>query len=173
VAIRTSEKTVTFTRPFVLSGFDQLLQAGAYRVETDEELLEGVSFPAYRRILTLLHLDVVPGQPGVTQTLTVDPKDLGAALERDGAPPQIPRDLRASNSLIDLPQPLGQTLEAMPPSRSEPNLSDVISDPIVRSIMLSDRLSAAAVWRAFEKARADLIARTIRETTVQTVAGTG
>jgi hypothetical protein len=49
---RTSNKTVTFRRPFVLGGFDEVLPAGAYCVETDEELLEGMSFPAYRRILS-------------------------------------------------------------------------------------------------------------------------
>ncbi len=72
MTIRTSEKTVIFERPFILSGFDQLLQAGAYRVQTDEELMEGISFPAYRRVATLLHIETVPG---VSQTLTVDPKD--------------------------------------------------------------------------------------------------
>ena len=80
MTIRTSEKTVIFERPFILSGFDQLLQAGAYRVQTDEELMEGISFPAYRRVATLLHIETVPG---VSQTLTVDPKDLDEALKRD------------------------------------------------------------------------------------------
>jgi hypothetical protein len=93
---RTSKKTVTFRRPFVLGGFDQLLPAGAYIVETDEELLEGISFPAYRRILTLLHLHPKPGRPGLTETLTVDPNELDAALECDRAPKDAPvgRDAR-------------------------------------------------------------------------------
>lgn len=50
---RTSKRTVVFRRPFVLGGFDEVLPAGAYNVETDEELLEGISFPAYRRDLVL------------------------------------------------------------------------------------------------------------------------
>lgn len=93
---RTSKKTVTFRRPFVLGGFDEVLPAGAYSVETDEELLEGISFPAYRRILTLLHLHPKPGRPGLTETLTVDPNELDAALERDRAPRDAPvgRDAR-------------------------------------------------------------------------------
>ena len=81
--IRTSEKTVTFREPFVLGGFDEVLPAGAYIVETDEELLEGISFPAYRRILTLMHLHPKPGHPGLTQTLAIDPNELDAALKRD------------------------------------------------------------------------------------------
>ena len=56
MTLRTSSKTVSFMRPFSLGGFDEMLPAGAYSVETDEALLEGVSFPAYRRIGTLIHL---------------------------------------------------------------------------------------------------------------------
>ena len=87
---RTSKKTVTFRRPFVLGGFDEVLPAGAYHVETDEELLEGISFPAYRRILTLIHLHAKPCHPGRTRTLTIDPNELDAALKRDQAPAEIP-----------------------------------------------------------------------------------
>ncbi len=77
---------MTFRRPFVLGGFDEVLPAGAYIVETDEKLLHGISFPAYRRILTLVHLHAKPGHPGVTRVLTIDPSELDAALERDRAP---------------------------------------------------------------------------------------
>jgi hypothetical protein len=89
MTIRTTKKTVTFRRLFVLGGFDEVLPAGTYSVETDEELLEGISFPAYRRILTLIHLHAKPGHPGLTQTLTVDPNELDAALKRDQAPAEI------------------------------------------------------------------------------------
>ena len=83
MTIRTSKKTVTFERPFVLGGFDEVQPAGAYSVETDEELLEGVSFPAYRRISTLIHLHPTSDNPGLSQTLTIDPIDLDTALKRD------------------------------------------------------------------------------------------
>jgi hypothetical protein len=43
---RTSRKSVTFTQPFSLSGIDEVQPAGTYTVETDEELLPGLSFPA-------------------------------------------------------------------------------------------------------------------------------
>ena len=82
----TSKETVTFRRPFVLGGFDEVLPAGAYSVETDEELLEGISFPAYRRVLTVIHLHARSGHPGLTRALTIDPNELNAALERDQAP---------------------------------------------------------------------------------------
>ena len=86
MAVRTSKKTVTFMRPFVLGEFDEVQPAGAYCVETDEELLEGISFPAYRRILTLIHLHATPDHPGRTRTMTIDPNELDAALEREQAP---------------------------------------------------------------------------------------
>jgi hypothetical protein len=86
---RTSKQTVTFKRPFVLSGLDRVLPAGAYSVETDEALLEGLSFPAYRRVLTVIHLRPERGRPGVTETLAIDPNDLDAALKRDQAPAEI------------------------------------------------------------------------------------
>ena len=44
MTIRTSTKTVTFRRPFWLKGVDRLLPAADYRVVTDEELIEGLSF---------------------------------------------------------------------------------------------------------------------------------
>lgn len=90
MTIRTSKKTITFERPFVLNGFDEALPSGAYCIETDEELLEGISVPAYRRISTLIHLHAQPGHPGLMRTLTIDPNELDAALERDQTPVEVP-----------------------------------------------------------------------------------
>ena len=89
MAIRTTKNTVIFNKPFILGGLDEMLPAGAYSVETDEELLEGISFPAYRRILTLIHLHSSPDRPGVTETLTIDPNELDAALKRDRESPEV------------------------------------------------------------------------------------
>ncbi len=85
MTIRTSKTTVTFAWPFELDELDEVLPAGAYEVETDEELLEGVSFPAYRRISTLIHLHASSGNPRLTRTLAIDPTELDAALARDQA----------------------------------------------------------------------------------------
>ena len=41
---RTTKKTVTFAKPFTLSPLDEVLEPGDYDVETDEELLDGLSF---------------------------------------------------------------------------------------------------------------------------------
>jgi len=82
---RTSKKTVTFKEPFIFGKFDETQAAGDYVVETDEELIQGLSFPAYRRVLTLIHLHAKSGRPGTKHILTIDPADLDAALARDQA----------------------------------------------------------------------------------------
>ena len=95
MTIRTSTKTVTFNRPFRLDCLNERLPSGSYNVETDEELVEGVSPPAYRRILTIIHLDGRPGRRTEKRALTIDPKDLEAALRRDAAntaPPPGPKE---------------------------------------------------------------------------------
>lgn len=98
---------MTFARPFCLGGFDEALPAGTYDVETDEELLEGISFPVYRRIATLLRLHAAPADRGRTRTFTVDPRELDAALERDGAPgddrtPEADRPARDKTGVQDM-----------------------------------------------------------------------
>ena len=79
---RSLSKNVVFNRPFLLKGFDRMLPAGAYRVVTDEELIEGISFPAYRRVATMIFVPVTHGASSI-EMVTIDPLDLQAALERD------------------------------------------------------------------------------------------
>ena len=81
MTVRTSRKSVTFTQPFSLSGFDEVQPAGTYTVETDEELLPGLSFPAYRRVATLMVLRSRGGAP--VEVANIDPLELQAAQERD------------------------------------------------------------------------------------------
>ncbi len=92
---RTTTKTVTFARPFVLGELDEVFPAGAHTVETDEELVHGISFVAYRRGLTTIRLHSTGGHPGRVRTLTIDPKELDAAIERDQASAKTPADLQA------------------------------------------------------------------------------
>ena len=82
---RTLTKTVTFRRPFLIGDFDEVLPAGDYRVEIDEELLGALSFSAYRRIRAVIFLRAKCGNPNLTRSLTIDPNELDAALMRDQA----------------------------------------------------------------------------------------
>ncbi len=74
---------MTFNRPFSLEGIGRSLPAGSYEIVTDEELIEGLSFPVYRRVATTM---LVPGRlPRSVEMVTVDPLALAAALEREAA----------------------------------------------------------------------------------------
>ena len=48
---RTKRVTLTFKHPFSLKGVDRPLAPGQYEVVSDEELIEELSFPVYRRVL--------------------------------------------------------------------------------------------------------------------------
>jgi hypothetical protein len=79
---RTREKMWTFSKPFMLRGVDHEVLAGSYRVVTEEELIEGLSFPVYRRVATMIF---VPAhrQRGAMEMVMIDPADLEAALQHD------------------------------------------------------------------------------------------
>ena len=83
---RSLNRTVVFNRPFLLKGVDRMLPAGAYRVVTDEELIEGISFPVYRRVATMMFVPASTHAASSIEMVTIDPFDLQAALERDGSP---------------------------------------------------------------------------------------
>ena len=82
MSIRTTRKTVKFNHPFSIEGVGRVLPPGAYEIVTDSELIEGLSFPVYRHVATMI---LAPAQsfPGSIEMLTIDPVDLTAAMERD------------------------------------------------------------------------------------------
>ncbi|MEA2782804.1 MAG: hypothetical protein QOK29_4348 [Rhodospirillaceae bacterium] len=82
---RTTAKTVIFSHPFVIEGLDGVQPAGSYIVEVEEELLQALSFPAWRRCYTTLRLARRPGGSATEQVATIDPAALDAALARDVA----------------------------------------------------------------------------------------
>ncbi|MGC1883388.1 MAG: hypothetical protein WA703_19630, partial [Pseudolabrys sp.] len=61
------------------------LAAGEYEVATDEELIEGLSFPVYRRVATLIFLPADAGQQASMEMINIDPADLAAAQQLDQA----------------------------------------------------------------------------------------
>ena len=98
LAIRTTSKTVTFKRPFIIGGFDQLQAAGTYTVDTEEEQLDAISFPAWKRIATVIEVKTA----GATEYQRIDPAELHEALMRDGQqedPAQPPSPTSAKGQL--------------------------------------------------------------------------
>jgi hypothetical protein len=76
---------VTFARPFYLTALGVDQSAGDYTIETDEELLLDMSFPAYRRVATRIFLHA-PGDDRITGIATIDPEELEEALLKDALP---------------------------------------------------------------------------------------
>ena len=83
MTVRTTRTTISFSQPFNLRDLDDIQPAGDYLLDTDEELIEGLSRLAYRRVATLLHLPSTSRPQGRTEVLSVSPTDLDAALEKD------------------------------------------------------------------------------------------
>ena len=83
ILTRSRRETVTFRHSFRIKGIDRQLPARAYEVVTDEELIEGLSFPCFRRTATMI---MVPGarphhQP--TEMLSISSVDLADAQAAD------------------------------------------------------------------------------------------
>ena len=77
--MRTTRESITFDHPFSLTAVDKLQPAGTYAVDIDEELIEGLSFLAYRRVATTIYLPLIEGNHGSVQAVRVDPRELTAA----------------------------------------------------------------------------------------------
>lgn len=128
---RTTRTTVTFAHPFFLGDAEETLPAGTYDVETEEELLEGLSFHAYRRVLTVVHLPADAGQPGIRRSLTTRPEDLDIALAQDAGASPAPRPAaparpeepaRIEGGAIDRAENEGMFIAAkMPDHRAPPS----------------------------------------------------
>lgn len=82
---RSTTSTVTFAHPFSLSGYPGDLPAGDYEVLVEEELLQGLSFEAYRRTATFLTVRGRDGHSGRTELRAITEADLNQALSRDRA----------------------------------------------------------------------------------------
>lgn len=93
MSIRSSTATITFAHPFSLTGIDGIQPAGTYAVETEEELVEGLSFPVYRRRSTVLLLPGPTGSSILSQAVEVDPSELAAAQRRDAVADGVSRSL--------------------------------------------------------------------------------
>ena len=80
--MRTTSFVIRFGSPFLLAGFDGPQPPGEYRIEQDEEMIEGVSRPAWRRVATFINLPAIATQSLASQLVQIDP----AELDRDRQP---------------------------------------------------------------------------------------
>jgi hypothetical protein len=82
---RMTTRPVTFRHPFTIMGIDGWQPAGLYIIEMEDELLQGVSFPVWRRVHTAIRLPQHPGASIMEQVAVIDSGELDAALVADTA----------------------------------------------------------------------------------------
>ncbi len=83
MTIRTTRTTVSFTSPFTLRNLEGIQPAGEYVVLIDDQLIEGLSWAAYRRVATLLQTPAVSASQQLTQSFAISQTELDAALMKD------------------------------------------------------------------------------------------
>jgi hypothetical protein len=83
--LRTRREVVTFRHPFEIRGVDRLLPAGTYEVITDEEMIEGLSFPAYRRVATNIIVPAAASPGTTTEMISIGAVELSDAQRIDAS----------------------------------------------------------------------------------------
>ena len=86
MTMRSRRETITFKHPFLIKGIDRLLPSGSYEVVTDEEMIEGLSFAAFRRVATTITVPAAPPRSLTMERITISPDDLADAQRIDAAP---------------------------------------------------------------------------------------
>jgi len=81
---RSRRETVHFKHPFRIKGIDRLLAPGAYEVITDEEMIEGLSFPSFRRVATMIMVPAAAPRTSAMEMISIGSVDLSDA-QRDDA----------------------------------------------------------------------------------------
>lgn len=83
---RSRTETMQFRHSFRLKGVDRLLPAGAYDIISEDELIEGLSFPCYRRVGTYIMAPGAPPYHTSTEMIPIAPLDLADAQRIDASP---------------------------------------------------------------------------------------
>jgi hypothetical protein len=86
MTMRSRHETVTFQHPFRIRGIDRLLPPGAYEVITDEETIEGLTFPAFRRVATMIMVPAA-AQRSAMELVSIGSVDLSDAQRIDASAP--------------------------------------------------------------------------------------
>lgn len=80
---RTKHTTARFNHPFLLTGFEAPQPPGEYDIDEDEQIIEGLSWVAYRRVATFIHLPARNAGARTRQVIEILHAELETALELD------------------------------------------------------------------------------------------
>lgn len=89
MTLRSRREVVTFKHAFQIRGIDRLLPAGDYEVITDEEMIEGLSFAAFRRVATLIIVPAANSRGPMTEMISIGSVDLADAQRIDASAPNV------------------------------------------------------------------------------------
>jgi hypothetical protein len=79
---RVRRTTITFSQPFFVESLNREQSAGTYEVETVEEPLEGLSFPAYRTLSTSILIPAKGRAASSCQVVPIAPAIVREALRQ-------------------------------------------------------------------------------------------
>ena len=85
MTFRSRRETVTFKHDFQIRGIDRLLPAGAYEIITDEEMIEGLSFPSFRRVATMIMVPAAHSGGSTMEMVSIGSVDLADAQRIDAS----------------------------------------------------------------------------------------
>ena len=84
---RTRRETIHFSHPFRIKGIDRQLAPGAYEIITDEEMIEGLSFPCFRRVATMIMVPGAAPRHSSMEMISISSIDLSDAQRIDASAP--------------------------------------------------------------------------------------
>lgn len=77
---RTRRSTINLSSAASFTGIDLVLPAGEYSIVEDEELIEGLSWAAYRKAGTFIEVPAALSSAHVSQMFKIDREELDAAI---------------------------------------------------------------------------------------------
>lgn len=80
---RSHTEVMVFEYPFRLKEVERMLPAGRYEIISESELIEGLSFPVYRRVSTFIMAPAAPPWHASTEMIPVSPLELAEAKRID------------------------------------------------------------------------------------------
>jgi hypothetical protein len=82
---RSRTETIRFSYPFRIKGVERTLPAGTYDIVSEDELIEGLSFPCYRRVSTFIMAPAAPPYQSSMEMVSIAPLDLADAQRLDAS----------------------------------------------------------------------------------------
>jgi hypothetical protein len=76
---RSRREAITFQHPSRVKGIDRSLPAGDYELITDEEIIEGLSFAAYRPVAIMILVPAAPLRSLAMEMISIGSVDLSDA----------------------------------------------------------------------------------------------